>query len=196
MICKALINTAWRGKEKIMAYKNETGLPSVTEVLRPFLNVDWFTTEAAERGSAVHEACHCHLIGAMPVSLPADWQGYFTSFKKWCDVAQPEAVLTEKRLICETYHFCGQPDFIGKVSLCDGTGLIDFKTSLLFERWHRLQGAGYRHLATCNGIVTEWGAMLRLRREGTLAKMDYLPSNYLIDFNRFIMALGLHVFFK
>lgn len=180
-----------------MAYINETGYPSVTQILSKFINTDWFTQESAERGQAVHECCQLYLMGGAHIlELPDQWKGYFTSFQKWVDVAKPQVELSEKRLICENYKYCGQPDFIGRTVFRDGRGLIDYKTSILFVKWHRLQIAGYRHLSMINGLETKWGAVLRLRSNGAIAKMDYVPDNYLIDFNRFVMALSLYSYFN
>lgn len=179
-----------------MPYINNTGLPSVTDILKRYINVDWFTQEAAERGTAVHEACHAHLTGGHSAPLPPDWQSYFISFQKWCELARPQVEVAEQRLIDPGFLYCGQPDFIGKTIFREGRGLIDYKTSILFERWHRLQGAAYRRLAEVSSLETQWGAILRLRQNGTPAIMDYLPDNYLMDFNRFLMVLSLYDFFK
>lgn len=179
-----------------MPYVNKTGLPSVTDGLKTYINTEWMNEESRERGSAVHSACFAHITGAYVVPLRPSWSGYFDSFRRWCDTAKPQVELAEERLIDEKYGYCGQMDFIGTTELRDGRGLIDWKTSSSFEKWFRLQGAAYRNLAEKNGYKTEWGGNLRLKADGSMPLFDYWPENIYLDFSLFVYALNLYRFFK
>ena len=179
-----------------MAYSNPTGLPSVTDGIKAYIDAFWISQEYLDRGTAVHDAAHKYLMGKYVVPLRADWDGYFVSFKRWADENEPEVELAEERLSDEAIGFCGQPDFIGRIKARSGRGLIDWKTSIAASKWHRLQGAGYRHLAKKNGIPTNWGGNLRLKKNGKAPLFDPWPDDYSVDFNRFYCALSLHRFFN
>jgi hypothetical protein len=103
---------------------------------------------------------------------------------------RPKSASVDDRL-----GFCGQPDLIGSTKSRGLVGLIDFKTSISFEKWFRLQGAAYRHLAKVAGIETTWGGNLRLRPDGSMPLFDAW-EDYQGDFNRFLGALNLHYFFN
>ena len=178
-----------------MAYVNDTGLPSVTTIIGQYIDSQWFTDESRERGSAVHAACHAHIIGAYVVPLPVAWRGYFDSFRIWVDAARPVVDLAEVRLTDDQLGFCGQPDFVGAVGIRDGRGLIDYKTSISLEKWFRLQGAAYRHLAGRAGFQTQWGGTLRLKADGSMPLLDFWPDNVVNDFSRFLMSFNLFKFF-
>lgn len=179
-----------------MVYSNPTGLPSVTQGLGRFIESEWIAQEYLDRGTAVHEAAHAHLLGGYVVPLRSDWNGYFVSFKRWCDAVRPQVVMAEERLVDRTKGFCGQPDFIGRIHGRIGVGLIDWKTSLAVAKWHRLQGAAYRHLARRNGTITLWGGNLRLRSDGRMPLFDPWPDDYNLDLQRFLSALALFKYFN
>lgn len=177
-----------------MAYVNDTGLPSVTTILDPLINSEWFTPECAERGSAVHDACYAHILGGYVIPLRPGWQGYFDSFRVWCDAVEPKVEQAEVRLVSVNDGFCGQPDFIGTANLKDGRGLIDWKTSMGLEKWFRLQGAAYRYLAGLNGKTTKWGGNLRLKSDGGMPLFNYWPDDLWADHALFVGALNLYRF--
>lgn len=178
-----------------MAYKNDTGFPSVTTILDQYIHSEWFTEESRDRGSAVHEACFAHLAGSYVIPLRPAWNGYFDSFRRWCDNVKPQAVIAEERLVDDAIGFCGQPDFVGHCGIRAGCGLIDWKTSLAIEKWFRLQGAAYRHLSELRGVDTVWGGNLRLKADGSSPLFDYWPDGYAIDLNRFLCAFNLYRYF-
>jgi hypothetical protein len=179
-----------------MAYVNDTGLPSVTDIIGRYISTQWMTEESRERGTAVHEACFAHIMGRYVIPLKADWQGYFDSFKRWCDIAEPEVELAEERLTYDRLGYCGQPDFVGRVKIMrPGRGLIDWKTSIACEKWFRLQGVGYMQLAGMNGLPCDWGGNLRLKRDGGVPLFDYWPP-MANDFGVFMAAIQLYKYFS
>ena len=172
-----------------MAYQNDTGLPSPSDILRPWINAEWLTYESRERGTIVHEACAAHLLGEYAV-IDRRYRGYFDSFKRWCDEENPQSVIVEARLICDRYRFCGQPDFVGFIKSRGAiSGVVDFKTSSALGKAWPLQIAAYQHLA---GYVRTcaWGASVRLREDGSYPLVK-LYDNYEIRINLFFSALNL-----
>lgn len=129
-----------------MAYENNTGYPSVTEILSPFIDKEWFTEESRKRGSAVHSACSAHLSGAYVPPLDPDHQPYFDSFRRWADTAIDSVVLTEERLSDPVLGYCGQPDMVAILNGDKQSSIIDLKTSQSFYDWFPVQLAGYDHL--------------------------------------------------
>jgi hypothetical protein len=183
------------GEGFLMAYRNDTGYPSVTQILKPFINTDWFTQEHADRGTIVHDYCHQYLAGEwfMP-ALPPEYQGYFDSFRRWADQAIDDVILAETRLIDPVYGFCGQPDFIGRIYGDPAPVLLDWKTSQAYQRWFALQGAAYRLLAkTDKKIETTRAGSVRLKADGSGALVDWETPGAL---NVFLGILNAHHYFK
>lgn len=175
-----------------MSYDNKTGYPSVTEVIRPYVNAEFFTEESRERGTAVHAACAAHLHGKYVVPLKNDWRGYFDSFKTWCDMAEPTPIYTEERLIDTQYGFCGKPDFCGKIKGIDGVGIADWKTSITIGKSWPIQIAAYRSLSP---VITSWGLSLRLKSDGGMPLAN-IYKDQTLDLNLFMSALNIHKYFK
>lgn len=183
-----------------MPYENKTGYPSVTEILRPWVNSEWFTEESRDRGTAVHAACAAHLLNQYVIPLKKAWRGYFDSFRLWCDVAIPYPMYIEKRLIDEQYGYCGKADFIGRLEHDQNFGVIDWKTSIAVEKSWPLQIAAYRNLASkeiyrYHEKYSQWGMNLRLRADGKLP-LATTYQDQTMDFNMFLGALNLHKYFK
>jgi len=176
-------------------YSNTTGFPSVTEVLQPWINNQWFTPDACARGSAVHRALAEYLQGkpAFLITMPADWCGYFDSGRRWIDAHVTEALVVEQRLVDERWRFCGQLDLVCKfkdIATADWLALIDWKTGPP-ALWHRLQIAGYRHLAKANGQPTTRGMTIHLDADGGAPKVEEHAHNYESDLNHLLAAVGL-----
>lgn len=182
-----------------MAYDNPTGLPSVTEIIRPYIDTEWFTPEHTERGSAVHAAAAAHIQGLYVIPIKAEWQGYFDSFRRWVDMVRPEPVLIEERLVDRTLGDCGKPDLIAKLPGQELPDLIDWKTSQAEAPWWRLQACRYRELAWVDrGITTGRGYSVRLKKDGSgalLPKRDY-PATDTYARNIYMGLLNAHKFFQ
>jgi len=176
-----------------MTYTNKTGLPSVTQILKPFIDTQWFTDGCRARGSAVHTACYAELMGVYTVPLPLAWQRYVDSFKRWLDATSPQVFLAEKRL--QNKMFCGQLDFYGEIDGRTGPGVIDFKTGRQFHKWHRLQGAAYRALVEPER-GSAWGGNLRLKKDGSMPIFDPWPDNPQPDYYTFLDAFKVWRFFN
>lgn len=178
-------------------YRNDTGYPSVTEVLMPWIDAEWFLPIHAERGSAVHAALSAHLRGIWSRPLPPEWQGYYDSGRRWIDQMVDRAFLVEERLIDPVLGFCGKPDLVAVLKGDAGASLADWKTSQATARWWRLQSAAYRHLAKSDrGIQTHRGLCVRLKRDGSGGLVDDYGNGYQMDLNVFLGGLATHRFFK
>lgn len=177
-----------------MAYKNTTGLSSVTDILSPYIEKRWFDGECMERGTAVHAACETHLKGLYAPKLLPAWQLYVDSFRRWSDIAINSVELSETRLKNNSLRYCGKPDAI--LSLRDNPEilvLVDWKTSQATQNWWQLQIVAYRKLAEHNGIKTERGLSVRLKNNGAVAIADEYTS--MSDWNVFIGLLNSYRFF-
>jgi len=178
-------------------YVNDTGFPSVTEILSPYIDSQWFTDESRERGEAVHAAAAAYLQGLFVPPLKPEWKGYFESFKKWSDIID-EVILTEERLTDTAMGFTGQPDMIIRIKGDTGYSLPDIKTGQSKLKVWEIQSAAYRHLAkTVKGIDTIRGFPVRPKPDGSgvLPVGDY-ARNYTNDFNIFRSALNCQRYFK
>jgi hypothetical protein len=173
-----------------MAYNNPTGLPSPSDVLRPFINSDFFTEAGRDRGNKVHDACRDHLFGKYVV-ISRPLRGYYDSFRRWCDEEQPEPLHVEERLINQYFGYCGQPDFVGKIKNRPGIGVADWKSSTALGKAWCLQVAGYRKLVD----NAAWGCSIRLKEDGKYPLVNYYP-NFETDFNMFLSALNLYRYFN
>ncbi len=183
-----------------MAYENKTGLPSVTDILSPFIDKDWFTEESRLRGTAIHAAATCHLTGVWSLPLDPDYQGYFDSFKRWADLMIDKIILVEERLIDPVFKYCGKPDLVAVLKGDAWNTLVDWKTSIAASKTWSLQVAAYRNLSvTDRGIDTSRGMCVRLKKDGKMPKPDEYAAKYIAyenDLNKFKAALSLHKHFN
>lgn len=179
-----------------MSYENNTGYPSVTEILKPYIDDEWFLPEHAERGTAVHAACEAHIKGLYVIPLRIDWQPYFDSFRRWFDAVVDRVVLSEERLVDHRRGYCGKPDAALVLKGDNETSLWDWKTSQAHQTWWPLQGAGYRNLLQENGIQVSRGGSVRLKKDGSGCLIDMWPDNPTKHFNIFTGLLNAHNYFK
>ena len=180
-----------------MTYINDTGLPSVTEIIRPYVSVEYFTEESAARGDAVHSACSAYVQGLFVPPLPDEWKGYFESFKKWAGNID-KVLLAEERMIDPVLRFTGRLDLLITHKATSGNILIDLKTGAADAKWYALQNAAYRHLAAKREkpIRTHRGMTLRLKSNGTGCLATEYKADFKREFNVFLGLLNAHFYFK
>ena len=176
-----------------MAYENKTGLPSVTDILSPYIETRWFTDECRDRGTAVHSSCDAHMKGLYAPKLQAGWQLYVESFLRWMDMCVDAVVLSEVRLRDDRLRYCGKPDAIVTLKGSDKLVLADWKTSQGKQKWWELQNVAYRKLSSVHGFKTDRGLSVRLKKDGGMAIVDEY-SGY-GSWNIFIGLLNSHIFF-
>ncbi|HBA86002.1 MAG TPA: hypothetical protein DCZ95_18105 [Verrucomicrobia bacterium] len=181
-----------------MAYSNTTGKPAPSDILRPWIQSDYFTDESKARGNAVHEACAVHLMGEFAWMENKAWRGYLDSFLIWADQEKPKPLqvngqtLIERRLVSEFYSYSGQPDIPCYIATRGGAGVVDIKTSVALGKSWPLQIAAYRKLvAGETGLPIMWGCSVRLQENGDPPKVKFY-DDWERDFNLFLSALNLH----
>jgi len=174
-----------------MPYENNTGLPSVTQVINPWLPTQFFTDEARDRGTYVHDWAEAYLNGAwFPLNHP-EWQGYVDSLKAWIDHNVVETVLVEKRLIHPGLNYCGKMDLFATVVFKSGLAQLDWKTSQAPADWWELQSWAYAELGHVNGYKVKWGASVRAHSDGSIATFTpYDPKRWPKMKNIFISHLN------
>lgn len=147
-----------------MPYNNDTGLPSVTNILKPWIDTQWFTAESCTRGNEVHEQVYSHLVKDFFVCKD-EYMVYYKSFLKF-EPRIKEMVLTEERLANYDLGFCGQPDIVFVDSEDGVLTLGDWKTSVAVAKYYQLQLGGYSILLkTMKNISVQKLMLVRLRKE-------------------------------
>jgi len=174
---------------------------SVTEVLYHGEKTFFYTQESAKRGTDVHNICEescqriCGLTRERNISRSdiihqtkqyvyesndlKDEQpetNYMNSFFRWAEITNPVPHLSEKRLFYDKKKITGKPDFVGYMNGQPGIGVIDWKTSAAFNPLWRCQICMYAFLLKTNGIPINWGASVRLRRDGKTALFNLIFS--------------------
>ena len=121
-------------------------LPSVTQVLTEagLINPSWYSPEAAERGTVVHECC-----AILNRGLVLDWDTvddrvwpYVDAYRCFLGEMGDRLHISEVeyRVMNANYGYAGTTDILGK---WDGRPMVcDIKTGDP-EPWHALQLAGY-----------------------------------------------------
>lgn len=168
-----------------MAYSNETGYPSVTQILRPLVNTDYFRPCDSERGTIVHAACAAYAKGLFVCELPEDCKKYFESFVKWFKAIKPIVILVEKRMTIPQLGYCGKVDIVLEIDGMPWT--VDIKTSQAKSDWWRLQTAAYAELVRYNGLTTK-RASLRLKKNGSGCHFDEYTNKS--DYSEFLKYLN------
>ena len=182
-----------------MPYENNTGLPSPSDILRPWIETEFFTEESRIRGTAVHGNCACELLGKFTI-VKKEFQGYVDSFRRWRDQFKPEPLIVERRLISKPYGYCGQPDLVAEIVDRPAYGVVDFKTSAALGRAWPLQLAGYQHLAQLEidkkiGSNPPWGCAVRLKADGKFPLVTFWES-FDLYFSIFLGALNVYRHFN
>jgi len=150
-----------------MKYSNETGLPSVTEILKPFIDTRWYKPEHSKRGSDVHGIISAKIKGMFVPKPPEHLAGYIDSALQLTrDITN--VLLIEERLSDHSEGFCGKPDIVARMNhkWNNAIALIDWKTSVAEGKTFGAQLAAYRHLVSrAKGINCDITVCARLRKE-------------------------------
>jgi len=101
-------------------------LPNVTSIIKGvFGSRSWWTDRSAEKGRALHLACHYEILGRLDSStLDPAIQGRFSAFLDFREKTSYEYVGTEERYYSPKYWFAGTVDIETQ------TGIMDIKSSL------------------------------------------------------------------
>lgn len=129
-----------------MAYENKTGFPSVSDIIRPYINTKYFTEESAVRGTAIHACCANYIQGLYFPKLKPEYQDYIDSFKIWADENVEEVIKVETRLIDEDLGYCGKLDAVLRLKGLDNLCIVDWKTGKALQKSWILSIAAYAAL--------------------------------------------------
>lgn len=183
-----------------MAYHKSSKLPSVTQVLAPFVDYsripEHVLTRASERGSRVHAICAARLAGLWHPPITPDVAGYVESFQRWADLAVESVTMVEPEMEDPVLGYCGHMDAILRIKGDDGESVADLKTPATAMRTWRAQLAAYRNLAEVNGHKISRVFSLRLDKAGGRAKVDEYTGTTQADFAAFLSALNAWRYLK
>lgn len=187
-----------------MAYKNDSGFPSPSDILDPWIDKKWFKPEHSERGVNVHSAITATLKGVVPI-WKEGLDGYRESFLQIRDYIE-SVVMAETRLVDKTLCYSGQMDLVAKLSkkACAAlllpyptTALCDWKTSAQSAIDWPLRMAAYYNLCIVNGIKLDVHILFRIRKDGSSPKIKVsLPDETRFFFPYFKAALLSWYYFK
>jgi len=181
-----------------MAYENKTGLPSVTQIISPYVDFSAIRPDvlerACERGTIAHDAAAEYLRGGFPV-FPKEYCGYFDSFQRWADDMILDCILIEKRIADPSRGYTGQVDLVARLKGDGGLTLIDWKTSAVGQKSWRVQLAAYRTLVVGEGSPVDRMMSVRLKKDGKGAIVDEYTT-YARDMGIFNGLLNSWNYFK
>jgi hypothetical protein len=187
-----------------MSYSNESGYPSPSDILDPWIDKRWFKDEHRNRGNAVHSAINAHMKGLVPI-WKVGLEGYRDSFKK-IETYFEEAVLTEKRLVDKTLCYSGQMDLVAKMSRTGCAALamdypvlavVDWKTSAQPAKDWPLRMAAYFNLCVVNDVKADVHFLARIRKDGSTPKIKVSQKEEIrFFFSYFKAALHSWYYFK
>ena len=175
-----------------MQYVNDTGLPSVTDILKPWIDTRWYRPEHLKRGEASHDVMACHALGVPYLKqFNPLWQAYIDTGRRWFDKNIKEVILVEKRFV-SLEGFTGQQD-LAAILKDTRTAIVDWKTSQAEQKYWKFQEAGYWILDWEQRIEIDTRLAVRLRddyKKGCLVN-EYTDSSY--DLSKFRDAKNLYM---
>jgi hypothetical protein len=188
-----------------MPYINDTNLPSVSDIIRPYIDTKWFTDESRVKGTCIHACCASYIQGLYFPKLKSEYQGYMDSFKKWADKNIEDVILVEERLVDEDSGYCGQLDCVLRLKEHEKLFIVDLKTGKAMQRSHKLQLAAYLWLYALSDVGdipkrdVAFDAYhcitLRIKSNGTgCLAARFLDNQY--NFDIFKGMLSAHKFFN
>ena len=159
--------------------------PSVTTILQDLglIDTSWFTPEACQRGTYVHQVVEWELNGELdrealdPALLP-----YLNAWKRFVADSGYASLCSEYRMASTLYRFAGTADQIGTLNNC--RVIIDVKSGAVAP-CTALQLAGYEILydAPCKRFA------LQLMDNGKYKLTEYKDRG---DRNVFLAAVALY----
>lgn len=190
---KELINKFIFDDEKHIFTLNGKRLdPSVTQLLKAegYIDGDWFTPEARDRGNYVHKCTHLHDENRLDDSrLHEEYAPYVLAYQKFLKESGFIVERSELPLYSVRWAYAGVLDKLGRFPRSGvSRAVLDLKTGALYE-WTALQLAGYVIMLT--EVVGAWSQYerfgLQLRKDGTYRLKQYEDRD---DCQTFLSALS------
>jgi hypothetical protein len=158
--------------------------PSVTTVLSDMglIDTSWFTPEACQRGTYVHEIIEWDQSGELDYdTVDNALIGYLDAWKQFVADTGYASLCSEYRMVSEMYRFAGTADQVGSLNNC--RCIIDVKSGAV-SPCTSLQLSGYEILydAPCKRFA------LQLKEDGKYSLKEYTDRN---DRAVFLSAVAL-----
>jgi len=166
-------------------YRDGSGkVRSVTDILRDagLIDTRWFSAEACERGSAVHELCRMYANGARvdANNRMLSTLEYVNAFSTWFLDRRAYAIATEQVITGEVngHRYAGMFDLLADI---DGKRwLVDYKTGAGMG-WHKAQIAAYA-LGKIEGVpVNPYGCMMLYLKPTGVYRMSIVTGAALLE---------------
>lgn len=166
-------------------------LISVTQVLKPISELEYgeiredVLENAAERGTAIHFALELYNEFGVE-EIDEEYRGYLEAYKSFLQTYHYQPIHNERQVVSEL-GYAGTVDCVAKVNGI--VTVVDYKTtSKLNPRKVGLQLAAYRQALKEEGIDTELGAVLQLKKDGKYKFLMY-DSNQLDEHFKYFKLL-------
>lgn len=127
-----------------------------------------FTKDAADLGTACHDAFEAIILGKEPENLPPELVEPVNAFKNYRLQSDIEVVATELMVASANYRTGGCLDFIGYSKSRGGWGIGDYKTSSGFygNEYAYQAGGGYALMVEeMYGIDIKWAEIVRFAKK-------------------------------
>jgi len=166
-------------------------LISVTQVLKPISELEYgeiredVLENAANRGTAIHFAIELYNEYGIE-EIDEEYRGYLEAYKSFLQTYHYQPIHNERQVVSEL-GYAGTVDCVAKVNGI--VTVVDYKTtSKLNPRKVGLQLAAYRQALKEEGIDTELGAVLQLKKDGKYKFLMY-DSNQLDEHFKYFKLL-------
>ena len=163
-------------------------IPSVTQVLKRAGIIDdrWYSEEAREQGSAVHELCErfAHGVRNDNTGRPMASLEYVNAFASWMKKSRTYAIQTENIIdfTLNGYRYAGKFDLLAEIG--GRRILVDYKTGAKAP-WHPTQIAAY-----ALGTNPDGAMILYLKKDGTFVDSWLTPFELIRGIQAFKDALA------
>ena len=174
-------------------------LISVTQVLKPISELEYgeiredVLENAAERGTAIHFALELYNEFGVE-EIDEEYRGYLEAYKSFLRTYHYQPIHNERQVVSEL-GYAGTVDCVAKVNGI--VTVVDYKTtSKLNPRKVGLQLAAYRQALKEEGIDTELGAVLQLKKDGKYKFLMYDTNQLDEHFKYFKLLLDAQKIIK
>jgi len=124
--------------------------------------------DAADLGSACHDAFEAIILGREPENIPAELAEPVAAFKRYRLQSDIEIVATELSVASAQHRFGGRVDFLGYSTTRGGWGIGDYKTSSGFygNEYAYQAGGGYAcAVEEMWGVKIVWAEIVRFSKK-------------------------------
>jgi len=113
-------------------YLDDVLIPHITGMLEAtgYIDDEWFTEEACDRGTMVHRLAAEYDLGAIsdPRQVVCEYKGWFLAHVEAMRTVHPTWLHVETALASPQHRFGGRPDRVGKV--WGAWAVVDLKTGV------------------------------------------------------------------